>query len=60
VGALGQALHDPDTSIRQMAIESIASKEEGRALLQEALSNDDDTVRALAAFWLETTPADGQ
>jgi hypothetical protein len=59
VSALGQALHDPDASIRQMAIESIASKAEGRALLHDALSNGDETIRALAAFWLETTPTDG-
>jgi hypothetical protein len=57
VGALGQALQDPDTSIRRMAIESIAANPEGRALLREALSHDDDTIRALAAFWLEQTPA---
>ena len=60
VDAMGQALHDPDTSIRQMAIERIAASKEGRPLLNEALSNDDDTVRTLAAFWLEAAPAAGQ
>jgi hypothetical protein len=57
VGVMGQALHDSEASIRQMAIEHIASKEEGRALLREALSHNDDTIRALAAFWLEQAAA---
>jgi HEAT repeat protein len=57
IGALRQALQNPDVSIRTMVLEEAARTGEGQPLLQEALSNDDATIRALAAFWLEEAAA---
>jgi len=57
MGALRQALHDRDVTIRKMVIEGAAQTEQGRSLLQEALSDDDASVRSLAAFWLEEAAA---
>ncbi len=51
---LWQALRDPDPGVRMMAVDSvIPTNDQGIALLQEALSDADETVRSLAAFRLK-------
>jgi len=60
IGALRQALRDPDVTIKKMVIESVAQTEQGRSLLQGALSDDDATIRSLATFWLEEVVSEGK
>ena len=50
---LRQALHDPNPATRAMVIESLAAQGQGLAQLQEALADQDETVRSIAAFWLQ-------
>lgn len=50
---LRQALRDPDIAMKKIIIEKVAQTAQGHSLLQEALSDDDTTIRSLAAFWLE-------
>jgi len=50
---LRQAFRDPDPSVRRLVIESTAPQGQSRSLLQEAIADPDETVRALAKFWLE-------
>jgi HEAT repeat protein len=50
---LRQAFGNPDPSIRMIVIESIVPEGEGLSLLQEALSDEDGTIRSLAAFRLK-------
>jgi hypothetical protein len=50
---LWQALRDPHPGVRMMAVDSIPSNDQGIALLQEALSDADETIRSVAAFRLE-------
>jgi HEAT repeat protein len=59
-GYLGRALRDPDPSIRILAIENIAQQGHDPALLQEALSDKDERVRSLAAFWLKKGSSEGR
>jgi len=47
------ALRDPDPAMRLRILARLAQHDESRALLTEALADEDDTVRAMAAFWLE-------
>ena len=49
MGSLWQALEDPDLGVRILAVESVAPGKEGEALLEAALSDADETVRAMAA-----------
>ena len=53
IEALRQALHDPDVAMKKVIIEKVVQTAQGHALLQEALSDEDTTIRSLAAFWLE-------
>lgn len=48
VGTLRQALQDPDPDVRILAVESVPPGITGRALLEEALSNAEETVRVIA------------
>jgi hypothetical protein len=52
IGYLRQAFHDPDPAVRMLVIESVSQREESRLLLEEALTDDDETVRSLAASGL--------
>jgi len=58
--SLRRALADPDPVVRMQGIESAAQKEEGIPLLQEALADTDEGVRAMAAFWLEQIFSEGE
>ena len=53
IEVLRQALHDPDVAMKKVIIEKVVQTAQGHALLQEALSDEDKTIRSLAAFWLE-------
>jgi HEAT repeat protein len=53
IEALRQALRGPDVSMKKLIIERVAQTAQGYSLLQEALSDDNVTIRSLAAFWLE-------
>lgn len=48
-----QALRDPDPAVRMMAVQSVEPKDQGLALLQEALSDTDESVRAMASLSLQ-------
>jgi HEAT repeat protein len=52
MASLRLAFRDPDPAIRLSLLESLLATDEGRPLLQEALADADETVRAFAAFWL--------
>jgi HEAT repeat protein len=53
-GLLWQALRDPDPGVRMRAVNSVVpSNDQGIALLQEVLSDADETVHSLAAFRLK-------
>ncbi len=56
---LRQALRDPDPGVRILAIESAGSGEQGKALLEEALSDEDESVRAVARARLEPDALEG-
>lgn len=49
MGSLWRALEDPDPGVRILAVESVAPGKEGEALLEEALSDADETVRVMAS-----------
>ena len=49
MGHLWRALRDPSAEVRIMAVESVEPKDQGIALLQEALSDVNETVRSMAA-----------
>lgn len=49
MGPLWQALDDPDLGVRILVVESVAPGKEGEALLEEAPSDADETVRLMAA-----------
>ena len=51
--ALRQALHDPAPTVRKLVIANVVQYDQGLPLLQEALSDVDETVRSLAALKLE-------
>jgi hypothetical protein len=50
---LKEALHDNNSDVRLMAVDSAGTDAQGVALLQAALADSDETVRALAAIKLE-------
>lgn len=50
---LWQALRDPDPAVRMMVVQSVEPTDQGLALLQEALSDEDESVRALASLSLQ-------
>ena len=56
---LRQALRDPDPGVRMLAIENAASGEEGKALFEEALSDQDESVRAVAKARLDPDGIEG-
>lgn len=56
---LRQALRDPDPGVRMLAIENAASGEEGKALFEEALSDEDESVRAVARARLDPDGIEG-
>jgi hypothetical protein len=49
MGHLWRAMHDPSAEVRIMAVENAKTKDQGIALLQEALSDVDETIRSVAA-----------
>ncbi len=49
MGHLWRALRDPDAEVRIMAVENAKSQDQGIALLQEALSDVNETIRSVAA-----------
>lgn len=53
MGYLWLALQDPDPSVRILAIQSVGSQDQARPLLQQALSDKDETVRSIAASLLK-------
>lgn len=55
MGYLGEAARDPDPSVRGMVISSVADKDEGFPLLEEALSDPDESVSSTAALLLKQT-----
>jgi hypothetical protein len=57
---LRQVLHDPDPAIRMRVIEHVMPEEQGLALLQEALSDEDETLRSAAASKLEQPVSENQ
>lgn len=50
---LRRAFRDPDPNVRLMVVEIVAQKEENRWLLQDALRDNNESVRSIAAFWLK-------
>jgi HEAT repeat protein len=58
IESLRQAFSDPDPSVRLMVLENAMLKEGGRLLLQEALADEAEAIRSLAAFWLEQASAE--
>jgi HEAT repeat protein len=54
--SLRQALRDPDPSIRRLVLESVIQLDDGLPLVQEALADSEEVIRALARSRLE--PAD--
>ncbi|MGH8531166.1 MAG: HEAT repeat domain-containing protein [Gammaproteobacteria bacterium] len=56
---LRQALRDPDPGVRILALENAGSGEQGKALLEEALSDEDESVRAVARARLEPDGIEG-
>jgi HEAT repeats len=55
IDLLRQAMSDPDPSVRLLVVESIAQRDDGRPLLQQALSDSDETVKNSAAALLKST-----
>jgi hypothetical protein len=56
---LRQALKDSDPGVRIMAVDSVVPKEQGLALLQEALSDADELVRTIARDRLKQAESQG-
>lgn len=53
VMVLEQAMHDPELSVRLLAIDGLGSDEKSVALLEQALGDEDAAIRELAALKLE-------
>jgi HEAT repeat protein len=51
--ALRQVFHDPTPTVRQLVVGSIVPHDQGLLLLQEALSDVNESVRSLAAWKLK-------
>jgi hypothetical protein len=56
---LRQGLRDPDPGVRIVAVERVEPRDEGIALLQEALADADETVRSFAASRLKQAENQG-
>ncbi|MGH8533262.1 MAG: HEAT repeat domain-containing protein [Gammaproteobacteria bacterium] len=56
---LWQALRDPHAEVRIRAVENAGSVEQGKALLEEALSDENEVVRAMARARLEPDGIEG-
>lgn len=50
---LRQALADEDPVVRLLVVQSASQSEEGTSILQQALSDTDESVRTAAAMWLQ-------
>jgi len=59
MGYLHQALSNPNPSVRATVLSSVAGKDEMRPLVDEALSDPDQSVSRLAAFLLQQTGTNG-
>ena len=46
-------MHDPELSVRLLAIDGLGGDEKSVALLEQALSDEDAAIRELAALKLE-------
>ena len=53
-----RAFRDPDPAIRLLILEQVAGRDQGRFLVQEALTDSDEAVRALANSILEQASAE--
>ena len=60
MGYLRQAFRDPNPEVRKLVIESAAQQDQSRPLLQEAISDPDETVRSFATFWLKEIASGGK
>jgi hypothetical protein len=60
IAALRETFRDPDPYVRTLVIESMADQAQARPLLQEAIADPDESVRALATFWLEQVTPEEQ
>jgi HEAT repeat protein len=60
VDYLRQAFSSPDPATRLLVLEGIGDQPEGISLLQQALSDPDESVRASAAMWLQKQASDAQ
>jgi HEAT repeats len=58
IGYLRQAWRDPDAAMRRLVIESVTPLDQGLLLVQEALSDDDEAIRAIALSRLEQSASD--
>jgi HEAT repeat protein len=58
--ALHQALRDPNPAVRLAVIERVIPRDQGLALLQEGLADEDARVRAEAAARLEAPVSEGR
>jgi HEAT repeat protein len=58
--SLRQAFRNSDPSLRMIVIESVVPAGEGLPLLQEALSDEDGTIRSMAAFRLKQVGSVGK
>lgn len=51
---LGQAMHDSELSVRLMAVDSLGTDEKSIALLEQAVDDEEEAIRELAAMKLES------
>jgi HEAT repeat protein len=54
------ALRDPDPVVRLQVVGHVAPQDQGLSLLQEAMADDDATVRSVAAAKLEEAGSEGR
>jgi len=57
---LHQAFRDPNPAVREMVLENAVQQDAGLPLLQEALQDEDEAVRALATFLLTRRTPEGR
>jgi len=57
---LRQTFRAADRPLKVMILENVAQQEGGLSLLQEATGDDDEVVRAFAAFWLKQAAPEGR
>jgi hypothetical protein len=53
-------LHDPDPTVRLLVLQQVARQERGLPWLQEALTDDDEAVRAFASSELRQGISEGR